>query len=151
MSQDNIANSEKRHKEFIEQTVKTGQVWGLKSKEGWATSTSIEYDDTGVLPFWSSEEYASVCAKEDWADYQPDEFSLSEFLEHWCIGMDNDNALTGTNWDSDLFGHEVEPLELAMELLEEIKSKKKSINFQNFANLKEFEDMVTQLLKEKDE
>jgi hypothetical protein len=151
MSQSNSAISEKRHKEFIEQTVKSGQVWGLKSKDGWATSTSIEFDDTGVLPFWSSEGYASACAKDDWSDYQPDEFSLSEFLEHWCIGMDNDNALTGTNWDSDLFGHEIEPLNLALEILEEVKAQKKNVNFLNYPSLNEFEKAIIQLLKEKDE
>jgi hypothetical protein len=151
MSQGNKVTSEKRYREFIEQIVKTGQIWGLKSKEGWATSSSIEYEDTGVLPFWSNSDYASVCAKEDWADYHPEEFSLSEFLEHWCIGMDNDNALVGTNWDASLFGMEVEPLELALEILEELELKKKSVNFLNYPSLKEFENKIMLLLEEKQE
>jgi hypothetical protein len=149
MSQDNKA-SEKRHKEFIEQIVKLEQVWGLKSKEGWATSTSIEYDDTGVLPFWSNSKYALACATEDWSHYQPDEFSLSEFLEHWCIGMDNDNALAGTNWDSNLFGDEVEPLELALEILAELKAKNKKVNFQNYAGVEAFENKIKELMEGND-
>ncbi|WP_370647745.1 hypothetical protein [Chryseobacterium sp. MA9] len=35
--------------------------------------------------------------------------SLNKYAENWCLGMNNDGLLVGTDFDSNMFGDEVEP------------------------------------------
>jgi hypothetical protein len=67
------------------------------------------------MPFWSDRAYARQCAKEDWCDYDPTPIPLGLFLERWLPGMAADGCLVGTNWNAQLCGHEIEPLELKRE------------------------------------
>jgi hypothetical protein len=97
----------------------SGLVWGLQSDRGWAVCESEEYEDTDVYPFWSDEAAARVHATGDWSDYRPASLDLDLFIDTWLAGMSEDGVLVGTNWDADLSGVEVEPVDLAQALLAE--------------------------------
>ncbi len=112
LSSDHQAN----HEAFIEQVTATRLVWGLKSDKGWAVCESGEYEDVEVYPFWSDEAYTRGHRADEWASYEPASIDLDLFIETWLTGMDEDNLLVGTNWDSELSGLEVEPSELSREL-----------------------------------
>ncbi len=89
------------------------EVWGLKGEEGWAICPSIEFEETDVLPFFSSEKLAQVLCNGEWASYKPETIPLESFLEDWLPGMHEDNAMVGVNWNSDMEGPELEPSDIA--------------------------------------
>ncbi|MBV5274409.1 MAG: DUF2750 domain-containing protein [Lamprocystis purpurea] len=105
------------HERFVTRVRETGQVWGLKSDEGWAICESNEYEDTDVYPFWSDEAAAAAHCTDDWAGFVPTSLDLDLFIDTWLAGMSEDGVLVGTNWDEELMGLEVEPSDLAEELL----------------------------------
>ena len=136
-----------RHLKFIKTVSESELVYGLKSKNGFATSSSTQLEDNkgnpiGMICFWSEKVRAKSCAKDEWRKYKVTEISLAEFIENWCIGMANDGLLIGTQFDQNLFGHEVEPLELILELTVELKSIGKELNFRKFNGIADIEKQV---------
>ena len=98
--------------QFIEDCLNFGCLWGLEGPEGWALCASEKYDNTNVMPFWSQPELAQLHCRDEWQAYQVVPIALAEFLDEWLPGMHNDVFLVGINWDEDLEGEEVEPLDL---------------------------------------
>ena len=105
------------HDRFVREVRASGLVWGLQSDNGWAVCESNEYEDTDVYPFWSEEVAAAAHCTDDWAGFVPTSLDLDLFIDTWLAGMSEDGVLVGTNWDEDLMGLEVEPSDLAEELL----------------------------------
>ncbi len=101
---------------FIEDAFSTGCVWGLENSEGFALCASNSNDDIDVMPFWSQPEYAQAHCVEDWADYKPVAIALEELLDDWLPGMHEDVTLVGINWNAELEGLEIEPLDLLEDL-----------------------------------
>ncbi|XLZ71793.1 DUF2750 domain-containing protein [Massilia sp. SR12] len=62
--------------------------------------------------------YARRLAENEWAAYIPTPIDLSSFIDNWLQGMHQDMVLAGVNFNSDLAGLEIDPLELAEELLQ---------------------------------
>ncbi len=136
-----------KHDSFVKALCQSRIVYALESEEGFAVSNSLDYDDENgepveVMCFWSDEALAASCTKEGWANYQVVEIPLAEFMEHWCIEMNNDGLLAGIDFDGELSGPEMEPLELAMGLIKELKSANKSIAFETYANLADLEKHI---------
>jgi len=101
---------------FVARVRETGAVWGLMSEDGWAVCDSSVYPGETAFPFWSDEADARLHCVDEWAPYAPSSIPLETFCEHWLSGMDDDGILVGTNWDAELTGLEIEPLELAKAL-----------------------------------
>jgi hypothetical protein len=132
---------------FVKTICKSKILYGLESEEGFAISGSVDYDDENgepveVICFWSEEALAAACTKEDWANYQVVEIPLAEFMENWCIEMNNDGLLAGIDFDENLSGLEIEPLDLVMELIKELKSSNKSIAFESYESLADLEKHI---------
>lgn len=117
---DAVTPAEESHDRFVRDVRDCGLVWGLKSDQGWAVCESNEYEDTDVYPFWSDEAAARVHCRDDWADFTPASLALDLFIDTWLAGMSEDGVLVGTNWDEELSGLELEPNDLARELLGEV-------------------------------
>ncbi len=98
---------------FVAAVSNSGQVWGLKGADGWALCDSIEFEDTAVFPFFSTEAAARALCTEAWAAYQPAALPLEDFLNEWLPGLHEDNAMLGIDWNNDMEGEEVEPADLA--------------------------------------
>jgi hypothetical protein len=139
-----IATIEAKYKLFVEKVASSKLVWGLQNKKGWANSHSNNDEDIAVIPFWSDRAYAKACAKDDWRDYSATEIHLSEFLESWCVGMNNDGALVGVNWDANMFGKEVDALNLALDILNQLKSINSAIKFVDYGSLDTFIADITE-------
>ncbi len=73
------------------------------------------------------------------------DMTLAEFMENWCVGMANDGLLIGTQFDQNLFGHEVEPLDLILELTAELKSNGKDLNFKKFNGIVDLEKQIKEI------
>ena len=151
MFQDHIT-VKNRHKKFIKTVCETEIVYGLKNKKGFATSSSVHYNDengepVGVICFWAEKVRAKSCIKDGWKNYKPTEIPLSEFMENWCLGMENDGLLIGTQFDQNMFGFEAEPLELIMDLSTELKSIGKDLNFRKFNGIEDLEKQVKEIME----
>lgn len=139
-----------RHLRFVKTVSDSEIVYGLKSKNGYATSSSTQYEDDvgkpiGMICFWAEKVRAKSCAKDDWKKYKVSEIPLAEFMENWCIGIANDGLLIGTQFEQNLLGHEVEPLDLILELTSELKSIEKDLNFKKFNGIADLEKQVKEI------
>jgi hypothetical protein len=143
MLQDTTAIDAK-YKLFVEKVAGSKLVWGLKNKEGWANSYANENEKIDVIPFWSDRAYAKACARDEWKGYSPAEIPLAEFLESWCIEMAEAETLAGINWDANMFGKEIDALELAFNILTQLKEIKSAIKFKNYSGLDEFIDSINE-------
>ena len=149
MFQDSIT-LKNRHQKFIKSVSENGIVYGLKSKNGFATSSSTQFEDDngnpiGMICFWSEKVRAKSCVKDEWKKYTVTEIPLAEFLENWCLGMANDGLLIGTQFDQNLFGYKVEPLDLILELTSELKSNRKDLKFRKFNGIEDLEKQVKEI------
>lgn len=104
---------------FVVEGLEQGCIWGLQGPEGWALCASEHHEDMDVIPLWSQEQFARIHCVEDWSEYRPVAIDINEFLEEWLPGMHDDVLLVGVNWNQDLEGDEIEPLDL----LEEFESE----------------------------
>ena len=111
------ADPKASHDRFVREVRDSGLVWGLQSDQGWAVCESNEYEETDVYPFWSTEAEATFHCTDDWSGFRPTSLDLDLFIDTWLTGMAEDAVMVGTNWDQDLMGLEVEPTDLAEELL----------------------------------
>ncbi|MBD1558883.1 DUF2750 domain-containing protein [Vibrio sp. S9_S30] len=98
---------------FVEETKQTKLVWGLRNEEGWLACDSTEFENSEVMPFWSSRGDAEQHNVEEWADFEVLEIPLDIFVEDWLITLAEDGVLIGTNWNAALEGKEMEPSDLA--------------------------------------
>ncbi|MFT2009911.1 DUF2750 domain-containing protein [Pontibacter sp. 13R65] len=141
------ASNETRYNQFIEEVVATGTVWGLSKDDAWATSSSADYEDEDVILFWSDEDSAKACAEDDWATYQTESVTLMDFLENWCVGMYGDELILGTNWTPDLSGKEVDPLIVALDIVNLLKERGETLEFTQYDNQEEFEKQLIEALE----
>ncbi|MCU0736154.1 MAG: DUF2750 domain-containing protein [Methylotetracoccus sp.] len=100
------------YQRFVENIQESGQVWSLQTPDGWVIVDSAEYEDSEVMPFWSEEAYAKQHCVGEWAHFTPAAIPFDEFVEDWLAGMDEDGVLVGPNWNAELDGLEVEPIEI---------------------------------------
>lgn len=114
---DPTIRAQENHDRFVRDARESGVVWGLKSDQGWAVCESNEYEETDVYPFWSDEAEARSHCRDDWSDFTAESLPLDVFIDTWLVGMSEDGVLVGTNWDQELSGLEVEPDDLAQDLL----------------------------------
>jgi len=151
MFQDSIT-LKNRHLEFIKTISKSEIVYGLRGKNGFATSNSTQYEDEdgkpiGMICFWSEKRRVKSCATDEWKNYKVTGIPLPEFIENWCIGMANDGLLIGTQFDRNLFGYETEPLVLILDLITELKSLEKNLNFRKFNGIEDLEKHVKKIVE----
>jgi hypothetical protein len=142
-----------RHTRFIKTVCKTEVVYGLENVEGLASSSSMYFEDDeenpiGIICFWAEEALAKSCIKSDWSDYKITKITLSDFIENWCVGMEEDGLIVGTEFDQNMFGYEAEPLELILELVNELAQTKKELHFHKFKDILDVKAQVERILKE---
>ncbi|RYY41737.1 MAG: DUF2750 domain-containing protein [Chitinophagaceae bacterium] len=140
-------HAEEQHNLFITQATENGVVWALRSSEGYAVSPSNDYDESEVIPFWSHAEGARALATDEWGAYEVTELPLAEFLETWMLGMQSEDLLVGTNWDAELAGTELEPIELAYEITGKLLETGKDLQLEHFDSLQHFHDQLKQAIE----
>jgi len=107
---------------LIVESLQNGCVWGLRDKQGnWALVDSSLVAGVGVIPFWSHRLLAEKHCTDQWAIYEPVAIAMEEFLDDWLVGMHEDVLRVGINWNQDLEGQEVEPLDLLEEFEAELE------------------------------
>jgi len=113
---------ESNYERFLAEALELGCVWGLESDLGWAVCPSHINDELEVLPLWSQPEFAQVHVDGEWSEYKVIPIAIDELMDDWIPGMHEDVTLVGPNWNTQLEGLELEPLDL-LEDLDELISE----------------------------
>lgn len=89
--------------DFLAQVKPSQLLWALQDKasKDWVVLDSIAYENTEVMPFWSSAELAKLHCIDEWSNYIPCEISLSDWLEFWLEDLNQDGVIVGVNWQGD--------------------------------------------------
>ncbi|KFZ36702.1 hypothetical protein HR45_14680 [Shewanella mangrovi] len=105
---------------FLKNIEETQTLWALQdeSGEGWVVCDSTMYEDTDVMPLWSTEEMAAKQCNDEWQDFTPTPISVEEFLEYWVEDLNEDGVTIGIDWQGDENCEELEPVEFAKTLAE---------------------------------
>ena len=115
---------DEEYNRFIRSIIGSQTLYTLVSDEGdIAECPSIEYeeDDGEPVPVfcvWHDRAQAEACKVEEWANYQLEALPLDFFLHEWLVSMDQDAVLLGVDFDSELYGLEIEPVEVLADLLD---------------------------------
>jgi hypothetical protein len=86
-----LAGSE-RYKHFVKVVADWEEVWGLY-QDGWALASTD--DGQTVFPLWPAKEYAQLCADKEWSGYEPESFSLEDFMGELLPNLKDDGVLPG--------------------------------------------------------
>ncbi|MEN5236382.1 DUF2750 domain-containing protein [Pseudomonas sichuanensis] len=109
--------AEDRFDYFVRKVSDFEVVWGLRD-QGWATSG---LDGREVVPFWPEEDFARLCAVDEWSGFSPCQISVGDFLEKWLPGMQGDNRLCQIFPVRDDVGFVINPAELESALRAELE------------------------------
>lgn len=136
--------------EFIQTICQNKKVYILQSEEGFATSFSEEYEyEDGshleVICFWSTEELAKKSCFNQWESHQFQALDLAVFLEEWLFGMFEEVALAGINFDQDVHGEEIDPLDLVLSLVQQLKQQDPNFKLQHFDSLDDIKKVALDL------
>jgi hypothetical protein len=88
----------------FEQDVKETQLlWALQDKASgdWVVMDSMGYEETEVMPLWSTQALAQTHCVEEWADYIPASITLADWFEFWLEDLVEDDVIVGINWVGD--------------------------------------------------
>ncbi|SSY69966.1 DUF2750 domain-containing protein [Alysiella crassa] len=144
-------HTEPQYLEFIKQVVDTATVYTLQDHEDYyAECPSETYNnDLGepeaVYCFWHSKAAAQACQQDEWANYELIEIHLADFMYENLIEMDKDQNLVGVSFDAELYGTEIEPIELLADLLDEIKRRGLVEEFEEFEELQNYREQWEQI------
>jgi hypothetical protein len=103
--------------------VKTSQtLWALQEpeSENYVVLDSVNFEESEVMPLWSTAELAQSHCIEEWAAYQPIEISVAEWMEFWIEDLNEDNIIIGINWPEEGACVEIELAEFT-QLLSEVE------------------------------
>ena len=105
---------------FINQIKETQILWALqdKSSEDWVVLDSVNFENTEVMPLWSTETLAKKHCVEEWADYVPAAISVADWMEFWVEDLLEDNVIIGLDWQEDADCFELELPEFTQALAE---------------------------------
>ena len=115
---------DEEYNRFIRSIIGSQTLSTLVSDEGdiaECPSTEYEEDDGEPVPVfcvWHDRAQAEACKVEEWADYQLEALPLDFFMHEWLVSMDQDAVLLGVDFDSELYGLEIEPVEVLADLLD---------------------------------
>ena len=143
-----------RYTAFIQNAVRRGMVYSLQDNtEFFAECPSEVYDDDlgepiSVFCFWDNPEDARACRQDEWEDYRLTGIDLEMFMEDILSDMDESGALAGIAFDTELFGTEVEPIELLGELLDEIARQERVYDYPSYDELQQYRLQWEQIAKD---
>lgn len=85
---------------FLAEVQPTQQLWALQDKESedWVVLDSLNYEETEVMPLWSTQELAAQHCTEEWAEYTATAISVADWLEFWVEDLLADGIVIGINW-----------------------------------------------------
>lgn len=138
-------------KNFVQQLVREDAVYTLADSTNFSFVGSNLFTNADGSPvlvwcFWSTQSGAEASRKEDWSAYQVEAYSIATFIEDILVPMINEAHIVGIDFNENLEGIEVDPLDLLLYIVEEIKKEKITIELEYFKNLEDLETQARKLL-----
>tara|TARA_B110000881_G_C18487871_1_gene470115 strand:- start:515 stop:901 length:387 start_codon:yes stop_codon:yes gene_type:complete len=93
-------DAEKTVNNFLS-TVKTSQtLWALQEKgsDEWVVLDSLNFENSEVMPLWSSQALAQEHCIDEWSDYVATEINVADWFEFWIEDLNEDGVMLGLNW-----------------------------------------------------
>jgi len=87
--------------EQFQNDVKDSQVlWALQdiASGDWVVMDSMQYEETEVMPLWSTQALAQKHCVEEWEEYVAAPISLADWFEFWLEDLVEDDVIVGLNW-----------------------------------------------------
>ena len=136
---------------FMNEIITSNKVYALKVDNGYAMALSniyVDEDDNRIelFCFWSNRKLATDSIVGEWYNYQVVDIELSIFLEHWCIGISNENYAIGIDFKEDGVGNEFDSLELLIEICKSLIQQKVDLQFEKFKSVNELLSYAEQAL-----
>lgn len=105
---------------FLTTVKPTQTLWALQDKksEDWVVLDSLQFEETDVMPLWSSEALAQAHCVEEWKDYIATAITMADWFEFWVDDLLADNVVIGINWGDEAGDAEVDLAELTQSLTE---------------------------------
>lgn len=105
---------------FLNDVKPTQMLWGLQDKksEDWVVLDSLQFEETEVMPLWSTQVLAQLHCVEEWKDYLAAPISLADWFEFWVDDLLADNVVIGLNWGDEGDDVEIDLAELTEALTE---------------------------------
>lgn len=114
--ENNMSKSSHSLSDFSQAVIENGELWVLSVDDEFVVVDSIEFDNTDVMPIFSSQAKAQALCVEDWSHYQAVALDLETFFEEWLPNLDQDQVMVALDLDENLVGEELEPFKLAKQL-----------------------------------
>jgi len=107
-------------KSFLNQVKDTQEICALQDKDSkdWVVLDSVNFENTEVMPLWSTEALAKSHCVQEWADYVPAAISVAEWMEFWVEDLLEDGVIIGLNWQENEACFELELPEFTQALAE---------------------------------
>lgn len=85
---------------FLNDVKPTQTLWALQDKksEDWVVLDSLQFEETEVMPLWSTQDQAKAHCIDEWKDYVATAISLADWFEFWVDDLLADNVVIGLNW-----------------------------------------------------
>lgn len=105
-------------KSFLNQIKENQIIWALQDKasEDWVVLDSINFEDTDVMPLWSTEALAQSHCIEEWAEYIPVAITVADWMEFWVEDLLEDGVIIGLDWQENEDCFELELAEFTQSL-----------------------------------
>ncbi len=94
----NRFSADQRYDYFVNKVIEQREVWGLSSEEGWVI---LSDDGDEHLPVWPHPELAALWIGGEYADCEPKQISLDDWLGKWLPGMEKDDLLAAVSPDTE--------------------------------------------------
>src|SRR5262245_45547593 len=108
----------KRYEYFVKKVADWEEAWGLE-RNGWALAANESV--ATVFPLWPGREFAVLCAKGEWAGYEPQPIEVEELLDDLLPRLKRDGIRVGVFYTPDHHCVVVEPAVLKQHLLAELE------------------------------
>lgn len=105
---------------FLNTVKSTQTLWALQDKksEDWVVLDSLQFEETDVMPLWSTEALAQEHCVEEWKDYIATAITFADWFEFWIDDLLADNIVIGINWGDESGDAEVDLEQLTQSLTE---------------------------------
>ena len=133
-----------KYRQFILDVIASQTVYSLCDNEDFFAECPSEEFDTawgepvGVQCFWAHQNQAVACRQQEWADYAYVGMSLEDFMQEVLLELDDMEKLVGVAFDDELYGIEVEPIDLLGDLLNEIEAQGLEDTISEFDELRQY-------------
>ena len=86
---DSLMAARAQYRRFLQRSVATSQVWGLKDDQGFV---QFGCQDEICLPVWSDKDEARACADDEWEGCEPVSIPMKLWAGQWLSNMARKNA-----------------------------------------------------------